>query len=79
MVLVAAAKAEDFWKPYSPPCVEREFVAAQILGVYGPLSRVAVPDLLPMLKGTQYERNRTTAAKALGPKAAEAVPYIKRF
>ncbi|MBA4388180.1 MAG: hypothetical protein C0404_09380 [Verrucomicrobia bacterium] len=48
---------------------EREndkFVAAQILGVYGPMSRAAVPDLLPMLKGTQYERNRAAAAKALG-------------
>ncbi|MBA4387773.1 MAG: hypothetical protein C0404_07320 [Verrucomicrobia bacterium] len=48
---------------------EREndkFVAAQTLGVYGSISRVAIPDLLPMLKGTQYERNRAAAAKALG-------------
>ena len=48
---------------------EREndkFVAAQVLGVYGPIARSAVPDLLPMLKGTQYERNRAAASKALG-------------
>lgn len=48
---------------------EREndkFVAAQILGEYGPVARAAVPDLLPMLGGTQYERNRAAAAKALG-------------
>ena len=48
---------------------EREndrFVAAQVLGEYGPVSRGAVPDLLPLLQGTQYERNRAAAAKALG-------------
>ncbi|MBA4388182.1 MAG: hypothetical protein C0404_09390 [Verrucomicrobia bacterium] len=48
---------------------EREndrFVAAQVLGEYGPGSRLAAPDLLPMLEGTQYERNRAAAAKALG-------------
>ncbi len=48
---------------------EREndkFVAAQVLGEYGPVARTAVPDLLPMLKGTQFERNRAAAAKALG-------------
>ncbi len=48
---------------------EREndkFVAAQVLGVYGPAARAAVPDLLPMLEGTQHERNRSAAAKALG-------------
>jgi HEAT repeat protein len=48
---------------------EREndkFVAAQVMGAYGPGSRRAIPDLLPMLQGTQYERNRAAAAKALG-------------
>lgn len=48
---------------------EREndrFVAAQILGEYGQTSKSAVPDLLPMLKGTQFERNRAASAKALG-------------
>lgn len=48
---------------------EREndrFVVAQTLGEYGVLSKAAVSDLLPMLKGTQYERNRAAAAKALG-------------
>jgi HEAT repeat protein len=48
---------------------EREndkFVAAQTLGEYGPAARAAIPDLLPMLGGTQYERNRAAAAKALG-------------
>jgi HEAT repeat protein len=48
---------------------EREndrFVAAQTLGNYGPVARVAVPELLPLLKGTQYERNRAASAKALG-------------
>ena len=48
---------------------EREndkFVAAQTLGNYGPVSRAAVPILVTMLKGTQHERNRAAAAKALG-------------
>lgn len=48
---------------------EREndkFVAAQVLGVCGPSAKAAVADLLPMLKGTQYERNRAAAAKAIG-------------
>jgi HEAT repeat protein len=48
---------------------EREndkFAAAQVLGECGPAARKAVPDLLPMLEGTQYERNRAAAAKALG-------------
>jgi hypothetical protein len=56
---------------------EREndkFVAAQVLGVYGPVSRVAIPDLLPMLEGTQYERNRAAAAKALGQILKDAEP-----
>lgn len=56
---------------------EREndkFVAAQVLGDYGPVSRVAVPDLMPMLKGTQYERNRAAAAKALGQILRDAKP-----
>lgn len=48
---------------------EREndrFAAAQVLGEYGPDARVAIPHLLPLLEGTQYERNRTAAAVALG-------------
>ena len=48
---------------------EREntrFPAAQVLGECGPVAKDAVPHLLPMLKGTQYERNRTAAAVALG-------------
>lgn len=56
---------------------EREndkFVAAQVLGECGPLARSAVPDLLPMLKGTQYERNRSAAAKALGQILKDAKP-----
>ncbi len=42
------------------------FAAAQTLGDYGPAAKVAVPNLLPMLEGTQFERNRAAAAKALG-------------
>jgi hypothetical protein len=38
------------------------------------MARVAVPDLLPMLKGTQYERNRAAAAKALGQILKDAQP-----
>jgi hypothetical protein len=56
---------------------EREndkFVAAQILGVCGPLAKSAVPDLLPMLGGTQYERNRAAAAKALGQILKDSQP-----
>jgi HEAT repeat protein len=56
---------------------EREndrFVAAQVLGEYGPASRRAVPELLPLLKGTQYERNRAAAAKALGQILKDAPP-----
>jgi HEAT repeat protein len=48
---------------------EREndrFAAAQALGEYGPAALAAIPDLLPLLEGTQYERNRAAAAKALG-------------
>jgi hypothetical protein len=40
--------------------------AALALGAYGPKAKAAIPDLMPMLKGTQYERNRAAAAKALG-------------
>lgn len=43
-----------------------KFVAAQVLGEYGVVARSAIPDLLPMLAGTQYERNRAAAARALG-------------
>jgi HEAT repeat protein len=50
------------------------FVAAQILGEYGPAARVAVSGLLPMLKGTQFERNRAAAAKALGQVLKDAEP-----
>jgi len=42
------------------------FAAAQTLGEYGPAAKAAVPNLLPMLEGTQFERNRAAAAKALG-------------
>ena len=56
---------------------EREndkFVAAQVLGEYGAIARSAVPDLLPMLQGTQFERNRAAAAKALGQILKDAKP-----
>jgi hypothetical protein len=56
---------------------EREndkYVAAFILGECGPAARAAVPDLLPMLEGTQYERNRAAAAKALGLILKDAKP-----
>ncbi|MBA4388517.1 MAG: hypothetical protein C0404_11085 [Verrucomicrobia bacterium] len=56
---------------------EREndrFVAAQVLGDYGPVARAAVPELLPVLGGTQYERNRAAAAKALGQILKDAEP-----
>ncbi len=42
------------------------FVAAQTLGNYGPPARAAVPLLVPLLRGTQFERNRAAGAKALG-------------
>jgi HEAT repeat protein len=51
-----------------------KFVAAQVLGACGPIARAAIPDLLPMLKGTQYERNRAAAAKALGQILKDAQP-----
>lgn len=51
-----------------------KFVAAQVLGEYGPISRSAVPDLLPLLEGTQFERNRAAAAKALGQILKNAEP-----
>ncbi len=50
------------------------FVAAQVLGGYGPAARKAVPDLVPMLEGTQFERNRAAAAKALGQILKDAAP-----
>jgi HEAT repeat protein len=50
------------------------FVAAQTLGKYGPPARAAVPKLVPLLKGTQFERNRAAAAKALGLILADAEP-----
>ncbi len=50
------------------------FVAAQVLGEYGPLSVQAVPDLLPLLTAMQYERNRAAAAKALGQILKDASP-----
>jgi HEAT repeat protein len=56
---------------------EREnlrFVAAQTLGNCGPLAREAVPKLVPLLKGTQFERNRAAAAKALGQILKDAEP-----
>jgi HEAT repeat protein len=39
---------------------------AQIMGDYGSVARAATPHLLPLLEGTQFERNRAAAAKALG-------------
>jgi hypothetical protein len=56
---------------------EREndrFVAAQTLGEYGPAARTAVLPLLPVLEGTQFERNRAAAAKALGQILKDAPP-----
>jgi HEAT repeat protein len=56
---------------------EREndkYVAAQVLGTCGPAARDAIPGLLPMLEGTQYERNRAAAAKALGQILKDAKP-----
>ncbi len=52
--------------------------AALALGEYGPKAKAAIPDLMPMLKGTQYERNRAAAAKALGQilKGAEPSPQV---
>jgi HEAT repeat protein len=50
------------------------FVAAQVMGDYGPVARAAVPDLIPLLQGTQYERNRAAAAKALGLILKDAAP-----
>jgi hypothetical protein len=47
---------------------------AQVLGSYGPEARAAVPGLLPLLKGTQFERNRAAAAKALGLILVDAKP-----
>jgi hypothetical protein len=65
---------EKLWPKLVPKLIplleaDREnlrFVAAQTLGKYGPLARAAVPKLVPLLKGTQFERNRAAAAKALG-------------
>lgn len=51
-----------------------KFVGAQILGEYGPVARPAIPDLLPMLEGTEYERNRAAAAKAFGQILQDAKP-----
>jgi HEAT repeat protein len=50
------------------------FPVAQVLGDYGPAARAAVPHLLPMLQGTQYERNRSAAAVALGQILKDAEP-----
>ncbi len=65
---------EKLWPKLVPKLIplleaDREnlrFVAAQTLGKYGPLARAAAPKLVPLLKGTQFERNRAAAAKALG-------------
>lgn len=46
--------------------------AAQVLGAYGPAARAAVPHLLPLFKDDQFERNRTSAAEALGYILADA-------
>jgi HEAT repeat protein len=50
------------------------FPVAQVLGGYGPPARQAVPHLLPMLKGTQFERNRAAAVDALGRILKDAKP-----
>jgi hypothetical protein len=50
------------------------FPVAQVLGGYGPPAREAVPHLLPMLKGTQFERNRAAAVDALGRILKDAKP-----
>jgi HEAT repeat protein len=47
---------------------------AQVLGSYGPEARPAVPGLLPLLEGTQFERNRAASAKALGLILVDAKP-----
>jgi HEAT repeat protein len=48
--------------------------AIQTLGEYGAVSRAAVPLLLPLLEGTQFERNRSASAKALGQILKDAQP-----
>ncbi len=56
---------------------ERQNVHAWValaLGNFGAKSKVAVPDLLPLLEGTQFERNRAAAAKALGQILKDAEP-----
>ncbi len=47
---------------------------AQALGTYGPPAKASVLALLPLLEGTQYERNRAAAAKALGQILKDAPP-----
>lgn len=78
---LAKASTNDMAKivPQLIPVLQSErendkFVAAQILGEYGPSAKPAVPDILPMLGGTQYERNRAAAAKALGLIFKDAQP-----
>jgi HEAT repeat protein len=61
---------------------EREndkFVAAQVLGECGPVARTAVPDLLPMLEGTHFERNRAAAAKALGQIPKDSLDLLEKM
>ncbi len=83
------AEAPEALRPIILPQVlplltsEREndkFVAAQVLGEYGPMARAAVPLLIPMLQGTQFERNRAAAAKALGQilKGAEPSEEVEK-
>ncbi len=85
----ALAEAPEELRPLIMPLVvpllrsDREndkFVAAQVLGEYGPMARSAVPDLLPLLEGTQFERNRAAAAKALGQilKGAEPSEEVEK-
>lgn len=54
--------------------------AAQALGCYGSVARAAVSDLMPLLQGNQYERNRAAAAKALGQilKGAESCEEVDK-
>ncbi len=73
---------KELWAKVIPQLIpllgnERENLrcwVAQVLGNYGPEARAAVPGLLPLLEGTQFERNRAAAAKALGLILKDAKP-----
>ena len=58
----APAEARPALVPLMIPLLKSErendrFVAAQVLGECGPLARPAVPELVPLLKGTQFSRS----------------------